>query len=160
MKKVIIVFDSFFGNTERIARSIGGAIDTGNNVEILYVSEIKPEELAESAFLIVGSPTRKFRPTAAIKKWLDKIPEKALHGVGVAAFDTRIAVDDIDSRVGRFFVGHFGYAAKPIADKLVDRGGDLVVPPEGFYVEGTEGPLKKGEIDRAGQWARQIMEDE
>ena len=60
--------------------------------------------------------------------------------------------------IGRFFfVRLFGYAAKPIADRLQKRGGVLVVPPEGFYVEGTEGPLQEGELERASEWARRIV---
>jgi hypothetical protein len=55
-----------------------------------------------------------------------------------------------------FFVELFGYAAKPIADRLRKKGGSLVAPPEGFYVAGTEGPLLEGELDRAAQWAREM----
>ncbi|MDW7650182.1 MAG: hypothetical protein SCK29_00780 [Bacillota bacterium] len=47
----------------------------------------------------------------------------------------------------------FGYAAKPIADKLVRKGGSLASTPEGFYVKDSEGPLKDGELKRAGDWA-------
>ena len=50
----------------------------------------------------------------------------------------------------------FGYAAKPIADRLQKKGGELVVPPEGFYVADTEGPLLEGELKRAVDWANQI----
>jgi hypothetical protein len=32
----------------------------------------------------------------------------------------------------------------------------LVVPPEGFYVVDTEGPLLEGELDRAAVWARKL----
>ena len=53
-------------------------------------------------------------------------------------------------------VNVFGYAAEPIGDKLKRKGGELVISPEGFYVEGTEGPLTEGEIERAVDWARQI----
>ena len=50
----------------------------------------------------------------------------------------------------------FGYAAKPIADRLEKKGGQLAVPPEGFYVTDTEGPLVEGELERAAEWARKI----
>jgi hypothetical protein len=59
-----------------------------------------------------------------------------------------------------FFVRLFGskaYAARRIADGLKKKGGELVVPPEGFYVEGTEGPLTEGELERAAYWAEQII---
>jgi hypothetical protein len=54
-------------------------------------------------------------------------------------------------------VNVFGYAAKPISDRLEKKGGELAVPPEGFYVDGTEGPLTEGELERAADWARQIL---
>jgi hypothetical protein len=54
-------------------------------------------------------------------------------------------------------VNVFGYAAKPISDRLEKKGGELVVSPEGFYVDGTEGPLTEGELERAADWARQIL---
>ena len=62
-----------------------------------------------------------------------------------------------ESRVLPFFVGLFGYAAKPISDRLKKKGGELIIPPEGFFVEGIEGPLKEGELERAADWAKQII---
>ena len=75
-----------------------------------------------------------------------------------AAFDTRISTDDIKSRVLGFMVNMFGYAARPISEKLRKKGAQIVVAPEGFFVKDTEGPLKEGEIERAGEWAKKINE--
>jgi hypothetical protein len=50
----------------------------------------------------------------------------------------------------------FGYAAKPIANRLTKKGGVLTMEPEGFFVEGTEGPLTDGELERAAAWAQRI----
>jgi hypothetical protein len=33
----------------------------------------------------------------------------------------------------------------------------VVKPPEGFIVKGTEGPLEAGELERAKEWAGQIV---
>ena len=77
--------------------------------------------------LIVGSPTRGFRPTPAINRLLGSIPKHGLKGVKVAAFDTRISMNDIDSRILPPLVKVFGYAAKPIADRLKKKGGELAV---------------------------------
>jgi len=30
------------------------------------------------------------------------------------------------------------------------------MPPEGFFVNGTEGPMKEGELERAAEWTKQI----
>jgi hypothetical protein len=39
----------------------------------------------------------------------------------------------------------------------VKRGGKLAVPPEGFIVEASEGPLREGELERAAAWAKTII---
>ncbi len=155
--KVMIIYDSIFGNTEQIAQAISKACGSQPDVEMLKVSNVKPEQITGVKLLIVGSPTRGFRPTPAIKNLLTKIPESGLKGVKVAAFDTRISVEDIESRIGRFFVNRFGYAAQPIADQLKKKGGELIIAPEGFFVKGTEGPLKESELERAANWAKQFM---
>ena len=51
-----------------------------------------------------------------------------------------------------------GYAAGRIANRLERKGGYLAAEPEGFIVEDSEGPLKKGELERAAIWARRIIE--
>jgi len=51
----------------------------------------------------------------------------------------------------------FGYAAKPITEKLQKKGGDLAIPPEGFIVKDSKGPLKDGELERAESWAKLLL---
>jgi len=159
MMEALVIYDSFFGNTERIARSIGNGLGPSEDVGIVRVGDVRPEQLAGLKLLIVGSPTRAFSPSPAIKKFLKSIPKNVLKGVKVAAFDTRITNEEIDSAVFilRIFVNIFGYAAKPISDRLVKKGGQLIAPPEGFFVQGMEGPLKEGELERASDWAKQII---
>jgi flavodoxin len=154
--KVLIVYDSVFGNTEKIAQAIGNAFGSQDDVEILRVGDVKPEQVTGMKLLIVGSPTRAFRPTSAITNFLGKIPRNGLEGVKVAAFDTGISMDDMKPTILRIPVRLFGYAAKPISDRLRKKGGELTTPPEGFFVKGVEGPLKEGELERAADWAKQI----
>jgi flavodoxin I len=155
--KAMVVYDSAFGNTEKVAQAIGQALSSPEEVAVVRAANVIPEQLAGVSLLVVGSPTQKFRPLAAITDFLKAIPGGALKGVRVAAFDTRITQSRVDEiRILSFFVKIFGYAAKPIADRLVKKGGELVAPPEGFYVTDTEGPLLDGELERAAAWARQV----
>ena len=162
--KILIVYDSVFGNTERTARSIGDAMaahakDPGENVVMLRPAEVRLEHLADLRLFVVGSPTRAFQPTPAIRQFLGGIPKNGLRDVRVAAFDTRISANDIKSYVGRLFVKGFGYAAGKIMRRLRKKFGDPVAEAEGFFVEGTKGPLKDGELERAADWARRILRD-
>jgi flavodoxin len=154
--KALVVYETFFGNTERIARAIGEGLGSPEEVQVRQVGDVKPEQLVQLTLLVVGSPTRAFRPTPATKAFLRAIPQGALQGVRAAAFDTRIDTGDIKSSALRFMVNLFGYAAKPIAKRLGKKGAQLVAPGEGFCVAESEGPLKEGELERAAAWARQI----
>ena len=49
-----------------------------------------------------------------------------------------------------------GSAAKGIAKRLRHHGFEPVAEPESFFVHGTEGPLKDGELERAAAWARAL----
>ena len=157
--KAYVVYDSAYGNTEKIARSIGGALGPPTEATVIRVGEINPEELTGIDLLIVGSPTQKFNPTPAISNWLKSLPKESLKGIRAAAFDTRFTEEEINKvRVLAFMVNIFGYAAKPIADRLKNKGAELVLDPEGFYVSDTEGPLLKLELDRAALWAGSLLE--
>lgn len=144
--KTLVLYDSVYGNTEKIAKAIGEAM-TGE-VKVLAVGEVNSTELEAIDLLIVGSPTHGGRPTEATRDFLDLVQERGLKGTNVAAFDTRLTAR---------WVRIFGFAAGRIAGKLKKDGGTLVVPAEGFFVEGTEGPLKEGELERAAGWAKEIV---
>jgi flavodoxin I len=115
---------------------------------VLRIGEVYPSELESIDFLIVGSPTQGGRPTPAIQDFLNKIPEPAIKGINVAAFDTRLTAK---------FARIFGYAAEKIADSLKTKGSTLILSPGGFFVKGKEGLLKEGELERSAGWAKEIM---
>jgi flavodoxin len=153
--KTLILFDSFFGNTEQIARTIGQQFE-GEQSKTMRISEVKSEDMDDVNLLIIGSPTRGFRPTEATNAFLkDKLP-KDLSGINVAVFDTRIALETIKSKAFRFMVNTGGYAASTMAKKLTKKNASLIASPEGFLVTGEEGPLKEGELERAAEWGRQL----
>lgn len=156
MTKALVIYDSAYGNTEQVARAIGDALGPPEAVTLLHVRDARPDGLAGAALLVVGCPTQRFRPSAPVAHLLRAIPAGSLRGVHVAAFDTRLAASDFPSPIVRFMINTGGYAAKTIADRLRKSGGSLIAPPEGFFVAGTEGPLKPGELARARAWAVQL----
>ena len=155
--KTLVIYDSFFGNTEKIALAVGDECGSKKDVVIVKAVDVKLDQLKGIELLIVGSPTRAFRPVKNIMTFLKSIPKGSLKSVKVAAFDTRISLVDVNSKVLNFFVTLFGYAAKPIANRLVKKGGNLAIDPEGFIVKGSEGPPKAGELERAAQWTKKCI---
>ena len=147
--KALIVYDSVYGNTEKIARAVAEAITPAGEVKVLQTGEANPSELESLDLLIVGSPTHGGRPTPAVQDFLNKVTQQSLKGIKVAAFDTRATSK---------FAKIFGNAAGRIAGHLTKKGGVLIASPEGFFVTGTKGPLREGELERAAAWAKRILE--
>ena len=144
--KALVVYDSTYSNTEKIAKAIGAAL-TGD-VKVLRAAEANAAELNSYDLIVIGSPTYGGRPMPSVADFMNKISESAINGKKVAAFDTRIPTK---------IVKIFGFAADRIAKNLKDKGANLVVPAEAFYVAGKEGPLKDGELERAAFWAKTLI---
>nr|WP_319474163.1 flavodoxin family protein [uncultured Sphaerochaeta sp.] len=150
---ILVIYDSMYGNTEKIAQAIG----TTTGATVLQVNQVKDEHLTGNDILIVGSPTQAFQPLQPIKTFLKDLPAGSLKGVKVASFDTRADLEEVGSKLLSFLVKLFGYAAESMQAKLVRKGGEELVSPAGFFVHGKEGPLKEGEVERAIQWAKQML---
>ena len=72
MSKVLIVYYSRTGNTERMANLIADAIKENNiDVECKKVENTDPKELLEVDGVVVGSPTYYGSMAAEIKKFID-----------------------------------------------------------------------------------------
>jgi flavodoxin len=99
--------------------------------------------------IIIGSPIKGGRHTVTTKAFLDSIPGGALNGKRVAAFDTRLKT---------VMVKFFGYAAGRIAGALKDKGGNLIVPEEPFYLRGGKPKLMDRQLERATAWGKKVAE--
>lgn len=149
--KALIIYDSLFGNTEKIAQSISDGMATSGNVEMVQISKLNPKELKGFDLLVVGSPTHRCKTSESMGIFLDNIQRGALRGVSVASFDTRY-------RMSKWLLWLAGSATKRIARKLKGKKGILLLKPESFIVTGRQGPLEDGELERASLWAKAVIE--
>jgi flavodoxin len=152
----LVIYDSVFGNTEKVARAIAEGLAKNASVDLMRPGEVAIESLAGFDLLVVGSPTRGFQATEATVALLKRLPAEGLQGRRAAAFDTRIDARDIKQAAFRFMVNTGGYAAKKIADRLKKAGAEMAAAPEGFIVETTEGPMRSGELERAAAWGARL----
>ena len=145
--RTLIIYDSIYGNTERIAKTIGENIPDGVKVQSIISENMI--ELDNYELIIIGSPTHGGRPTKAIQAFLDRFKEHSFKGIRFAVFDTRHSSG---------WTKIFGFASDKIVKDLTGKGGILVTPPKGFIVEGTMGHLREGEVEGARQWAGDIVD--
>lgn len=144
--KTMVVYDSLYGHTETIAKTVGEALP--GEVEVVKVGNADASEVETYDLLIVGAPTHGGKPSEDTQAFLDGIQPGALAGVNVAGFDTRMT---------NRLILLFGVAAPKIAKALDSKGGTLVGPPGDFFVTGGKGPLREGEIERAAAWAKGLV---
>ena len=144
--KGLVVYDSRFGNTEKVAHAVAAALGPRESVRAEKVDAVAADDLKDLDVVVVGSPVHAWHPTKEMRVFLDGLQPNALSGVRAAAFDTRFR--------GRLA----GSAAGNIEKKLRKQNCTIVAPSTSFLVLGGEGPLAEGELERAAIWAKQILE--
>ncbi len=145
---ILIVFASQFGNTEHVARVIGGALEPRHAVRIVSVKDAQALTGEGVDLLMVGSPTQMFGRRLLVRSFLSGLKRRGLAGIPAAAFDTRMGTPTEKNAA----------ASETIAERLQAAGCRLVAPAESFLVAGFTGPLVEGEEERARSWARTVVD--
>lgn len=151
--KTLIIYDSFFGNTQKIAEKMAEPL--GGSAVAKRVMNVTVADVEESDCILFGSPTRGFAPTAEMRKFMKTLPGKILSDKTIGVFDTRIDVVRVNVKVFSFLVRIFGYAADTL-EKMAKRLGAGKVNSGFFFVTESEGPLADGELSRAARWAASV----
>jgi flavodoxin len=148
--QTVVVYDTKFGNTEKIAHAIGRGVGTLGNVQVMDTVEAAQSLTERPDLLLVGGPTQRRGPSPELRAFVDALPRQSLQGATVASFDTRY----------RGSTWLMGSAAGEVAKRVGKAGGRLVAQPESFFIA-RGGPLErqtleKGELERAEQWGRTV----
>lgn len=166
--RAVVVYESMFGVTHRVANAICLGLCESINAMVLSVHEADPLALGHPDLLVVGAPTQEhglslpiarahavaksqmsggqqLDPDAGgigVREWLTALPH--LDGC-YAAFDTRV-------RRIRLITGS---AAGQIDGQLWISGLSRAIAPESFFVSvATE--LEEGEETRARCWGEEL----
>lgn len=146
----LIVYDTKFGNTEKIAEAVGRGAGTAGSVRVIDVAEAARPLAQQPDLLLVGGPTQRHGLSPALRGFIDALPRN-LMGVPTASFDTRY----------RGATLLMGSAAADAAKRLRKAGGRVVAPPESFFIARGGPPesqeLEAGELERAERWGRAVV---
>ena len=88
--KVLIGYESKYGNTKKVAELIAEGIKSveGHEVSIENVNDIALSKSDIYDLLLIGSPNHVGGPTKSIKKFINALSEASLKGNSLAVFDT------------------------------------------------------------------------
>jgi flavodoxin len=133
--KALVVYDSVYGNTEKVAKALAAGLESGGvEVDVVKVGAVKFDVLAEVDLLCVGGPVHGWSASKPVKEFLERLKSvKGLSGKKAFAFDTKMS----KSRLA-------GSAGGKIERKLKDLGFTIARPSESAVVRGREGPLEEG----------------
>ena len=167
--RAVVIYESMYGNTHKIADAIGRGLAPENEVTVVPVAEATADLLGKADLVVAGGPTHihgmsgaRSRQAAAeaahkdgsgltlephaqgpgLRDWLGTVGH--IHGCS-AAFDTRMAGPAMLT----------GRASKAIA-KLLDRHALTEIAAAQSFLVTKDNHLRPGEEDRAEQWGREL----
>jgi menaquinone-dependent protoporphyrinogen IX oxidase len=146
--KGIVVYDTSYGNTKTIAETIAETLkESGMEVDLFDVKNVKKLSAKDYDFLVLGSPTRFGTMSFAIRGFLGKVKSEEWMNKPFIAFDTENP-ENMEKKEWS--------AAEKIAARLTDRKMNQLLPVLKAAVLGQKGPLKEGEIQRTKEYAREL----
>ena len=91
MKKALIVYDSIYGNTRKVAMALSRGLEAGGiYVDSKLVSNCIPNELKDYDIIGIGSPTHFHGTSKKIKLFLSELENIGLNDKAAFAFETRL----------------------------------------------------------------------
>ena len=85
--KVLIVYETKYGNTKKAAETMGEVIkEKGNDVTVVKVDVVEKEQIKDYKAIVVGSPTYASSQAKSIKKFISSLDVEA--GTKIVVFDT------------------------------------------------------------------------
>ena len=148
MVKIIVVYESKYGNTKRVAETIMEGIREVQGAEAV-LNELKEADLnkiAEYDVILIGSPNHFGGPTKSVREFIDKLEKLNLDGRHFAVFDTYLGK------------GFFEKAAKKIEKRINEKvpGLKQLGPVLSIAVQGSKGPIVEGELPKSKEFGKKI----
>jgi len=151
--KGIVVYDTSYGNTKTIAETIAETLkESGIEVDLFDVKDVKKLSARDYNFLVLGSPTRFGTMSFATKGFLGKVKPEEWMNKPFAAFDTENPENIEKARAEK----KEWSAAEKIAVKLRDKKMNQLLPVLKALVLGQKGPLVEGEIKRTKDYTSEL----
>jgi menaquinone-dependent protoporphyrinogen IX oxidase len=153
--KGLVVYDSSYGNTKKIAETIAQKL-SGSGIEnnLFKINKVKNLNDGIYDFLVIGSPTKFGSMSFAMKRFLGKVKSNEWASKPFVAFDTELPENIEDSKNK----DKDWSAAEKIARKLEEKNLKQIMPVLKALVSGKKGPLVEGEIERTQDYANQLAE--
>ena len=149
--KVIIVYESKYGNTKLVAETITDGMSEIEGIEAVVkeLRDVDPNKITDFDAILIGSPNHCGGPTRGIKEFVERLGELHLEGKLYAVFDTYLG-----KKSDYFFERAMKKMEKTINEKvpaLKQIGFGLSIK-----VQGMKGPIMEGELPKCKEFGKKI----
>ncbi|MCI4361033.1 MAG: hypothetical protein L3J91_04960 [Thermoplasmata archaeon] len=139
----LIIYDSWYGDTRRVAEEIarGIAVVSGVDPGVVEVDLAGLGRIGELDLLVLGTPNHFGGPTRKVRHLARSLARVGPFTAALAVFDTCFAEES-------------GKASAKLAEMLATATGTPLGPerPRSFVVGAAHGPLPTGELVRAREF--------
>jgi flavodoxin len=147
MLKIIVIYESKYGNTKRVAELIIEGMNEINETEasLKEIKEVDLKTISDYDVIIIGSPNHMGGSTRGIKGFIDKLSKIKLEGKMFAVFDTYMGKD-------------FEKALKKMEKQINKRVPGLKQLTDGLSikVQGMKGPIVERELPKCKEFGKNI----
>ncbi len=137
--KVLIVFETKHGNTQKVAELIADGINSveGNETKVVNVKDLDLSEDTTYDLILIGSPNHVGTYTKSIKKFVKNLSGSTVKVNSFAVFDT-------------YMKGDFEKAAKKMEKQLTENfpNSTMALPGLSIKVEGMKGPIVEEDLSK------------
>ena len=147
--KVLVCFDTKYGNTKIVAQKIQEGLEKveGLKTELYNIKEIDEEFLNDIDGIVIGSPNHMGRPTGTMKNFVKKLSEHKLAKKKVAIFGTYAGRERVEDRAVRKL-------EKMVEIKLSNF--EIIKPTLSIKVKKIRGPIVEGELEKCIDFGERI----
>lgn len=129
-------------STARVARAIARSVEWSNESGAQPASAVSPAEIRGPGLVFLGCASGGSELDRTIRGFLDHLPSRTMYEVLWAVFDTRSAPVPVVA----------GSGIRRLRRAIEHRGGRLLITPESFFADETQGGVAADELDRARSW--------
>jgi len=147
LAKVIVIYESKYGNTKLVAEEIVEGIRKVEGIEVALseLKEVDLDKILDYHAILIGSPNHFGGPTRSIKKFIDRLGKLTLKKRAFAVFDTYIK-RDLEKTEKKM--------EKRIKEKVPES--KLLVPGLSIKVQGMKGPILEEELPKCKEFGNKI----
>ena len=147
MSKTLVVYESKYGNTKRVAETIVEGMQRVSGTETTQndIKSVDRNAIPRYDAIVFGGPTHFGGPTRSMKKFIDKLSALPLNGKQFAVFDTYLKTD-------------FEKATKNMEQRMREKvpAMKIIVPGLSIKVEDMKGPIAEGELPKCEEFGTKI----